>query len=49
MLDVSANGIGFGGVDGLRNKVAVRVLAGRRVWAEPQHGGVRCQQRVGAA
>ena len=49
VLDVSADCVGFGRVDGLRNKLAVGLLAGRRVGAEAQHCDVRCQQRVGLA
>ena len=49
VLDVSADCIGFFRVDGLLNKVAIGLLAGRRAGAEAQHGGVRGQQRVGLA
>lgn len=47
MLDVPADSVGFGRVDGLRNEVTIGLLAARRVGAEAQYGRVRCQQRVG--
>lgn len=47
VLNVSTDGIGFGRVDGLRNKVAIGLLASRRVGAEAHHCGVWRQQRVG--
>lgn len=49
VLDVSADCIGFGRVDGLRDKLAIGLLARSRVGAESQHGGMWCQQRVGQA